>query len=116
MSKAINEGSIALTYTLPDGTTGAGTNVWLNADNGLTGWGAEDAAVCIEWFAGSTPDALYGHTCALPSYYEEAPAEGPAYYYSDAVKAAIGKPVSAVFTITYGDTVINLNCVTTLAE
>lgn len=115
-SKAISAGDVTLTYTLPDGTTGNGSNVWVNADNAITAWGAEDAAVCLEWFYGSTPDALYGHTCAMPSYYEEAPAEGPAYYYSDAVKAAIGKEIKATFTITYGDTVINLNCATTLAE
>lgn len=116
LSKAIAAEEITLTYTLPDGTTGAGTNVWLNADNGLTAWGAEDAAVCIEWFAGSTPDALYGHTCAMPSYYDPAPEEGPAYYYSDAVKAAIGKPISVKFTIAGGETTINLNVATTLAE
>ena len=116
LSKAISAGDIALTYTLPDGTTGEGTNVWLNADNGLTGWGAEDAAVCIEWFAGATPEELYGHTCAMPSYYDPAPEDGPAYYYGDAVKAAIGKPISVVFTITGGDTVVNLNVTTTLAE
>ena len=111
MSKAISAGDVALTYTLPDGTTGEGSNVWLNADNGLTGWGAEDAAVCLEWFYGSTPDALYGHTCAMPSY-----DDAGVYFYGDAVKAAVGKPISATFTITYGDTIINLNCTTTLAE
>lgn len=116
LSQAIAAGEITLTYTLPDGTTGNGTNVWLNASNGLTGWGAEDAAVCIEWFAGSTPDGLYGHTCAMPSYYDPAPEEGPAYYYSDAVKAAIGKPLSVKFTIAGGETVVNLNVTTTLAE
>ena len=111
LSKAIAAGEIVLTYTLPDGTTGEGTNVWLNADNGLTGWGAEDAAVCIEWFAGSTPDGLYGHTCAMPSY-----DDAGAYYYGDAVKAAIGKPISVKFTIAGGDTTVNLNVTTTLAE
>lgn len=116
LSQAIAAGEITLTYTLPDGTTGNGTNVWLNASNGLTSWGAEDAAVCIEWFAGTTPDALYGHTCAMPSYYDPAPEEGPAYYYSDAVKAAIGKPISVQFTIAGGETVVNLNVTTTLAE
>ena len=116
LSQAIAAGEITLTYTLPDGTTGNGTNVWLNASNGLTAWGAEDAAVCIEWFAGSTPDGLYGHTCAMPSYYDPAPEEGPAYYYGDAVKAAIGKPISAQFTIAGGETVVNLNVTTTLAE
>ena len=111
LSQAIAAGEITLTYTLPDGTTGKGTNVWLNASNGLTGWGAEDAAVCIEWFAGTTPDALYGHTCAMPSY-----DDAGAYYYGDAVKAAIGKPISVQFTIAGGETVVNLNVTTTLAE
>lgn len=111
LSKAISAGEIVLTYTLPDGTTGTGTNVWLNADNGLTGWGAEDAAVCIEWFAGSTPADLYGHTCAMPLY-----DDAGAYYYGDAVKAAIGKPLSVKFTIAGGETVVNLNVTTTLAE
>jgi hypothetical protein len=52
----------------------------------------------------------------MPSYYDPAPEEGPAYYYSDAVKAAIGKPISAQFTIAGGETVVNLNVTTTLAE
>lgn len=111
LSKAITAGEIALTYTLPDGTTGNGTNVWLNANNGLTSWGAEDAAVCIEWFAGSTPDALYGHTCAMPTDDGEG-----GYFYGDAVKAAIGKPLSVKFTIAGGETTVNLNVTTTLAE
>ena len=111
LHKAISSGDVSCTYTLPDGTTDSGTFVWLNADNGLTSWGAKDTAIDIEWFHGTSPESLYGHTCAMPSYDKSG-----RFYFADAVKAAIGKPLKVTFTISKGDTVVNLHCTTTLAE
>lgn len=117
---------IKLEGLLPDGTVIEGTNFWINADNAQTAWGAEDAAICVEWFSGATPDALYGHVCAMPSYYEEEDAD-PYWYYGDAVKAAIGKTLKVTYRITYvpsddlglataDPTVINMNYAITVAE
>lgn len=114
---------------LPDGTVVEGTNFWLTADNTQTSWGADDAAVCIEWILGATPDELYGSACAMPSYYEVAEGEeapDPSWYYGDAVKAAVGKTLKVTYRITYvpsddnglaGETtVINMNFAITVAE
>lgn len=119
-SGAIYSGMI-LEGILPDGTTIEGTNFWLNADNAQTSWGAEDAAVCIEWFFGATEDSLYGHTCAMPSYNDDG-----TYFYGPGVQAAIGKTLKVTYRITYiptdevglaGEpTVINMNYAITVAE
>lgn len=89
---------------LPDGTVFTGTNAWLTADNTVTTWGADDAALCIEWFVGALPEAMYGHVCAMPSYYEVAEGEetpDPYWYYGDAVKAAVGKTLKITYKISY---------------
>ena len=105
------------TYTLPDGTEGAGRNVWLNGDNAVTAWGSEDCVACIEWIYDATN--MYGSSCVFP---------GSELPYTDAVAAAVGKTFNVTYTITYipdvdGDyipdqdaTVINMNYAVTIAE
>lgn len=107
----------SLTYTLPDGTTGNGTNVWLNGDNAVTAWGSEDCVICIEWIYNAT--AMYASSCVFP---------GAELFYSDAVQANVGKTFNTTYTITYipdvdGDyipdqdaTVVNMNFAVTIAE
>ena len=108
---------VATTYTLPDGTTGTGTNVWLGADNAVVAWGTPECVACIEWFGAAT--GMYASSCVFPG--EELP-------YSDAVVAAVGTTLKVTYTITYipdedGDfvpdqdaTVVNMNFALTIAE
>lgn len=107
----------ALTYTLPDGTTGEGTNVWLNGDNAVTAWGTEDCVICIEWIFNALD--MYASSCVFPA--EEA-------FYTPAVQACVGKTFNVTYTITYipdadadfipdqDPTIVNMNFAVTIAE
>lgn len=109
---------LSLTYTLPDGTTGSGVNVWLNADNQVVAWGASNGCVaCIEW--GYSATDMFASTCVFP---------GDEAFYSPDVQACVGKTFEVTYTITYipdvdGDfvpdqdpTVVNMNFAVTIAE
>lgn len=107
------------TYTLPDGTTGSGVNVWLNADSQVVAWGAADCVVCMEWVYGA--DYMSASACVFPGAED-------GDFSSDAVDACVGKTFNVTYTITYipdededmipdqDATVINMNFAITIAE
>lgn len=139
LSNAFAEGYVAddegalytglmIEVVLPDGTTYEGTNVWVNADNAKTDWGAADAAVCFDLYVGAT--YFEAGACAMPSYYEVPEGQDPPtpnWYYGDGVKAAVGKTIKNTYRITYvpaddlgvaaaDPTIININLAVTVAE
>lgn len=104
---------------LPDGTTVDAGSVLVKADNSYADWG-DDVAMIMEWTYGHKSDDYSFFFCPYPTWSETG------WFFSDEVKAMIGKTMTATFRITYipsdengvptSPTIINMNCSVSVSD
>lgn len=86
---------IRLDVILPDGSIIEGQNyVWLNSSNLPTYWGADDAAIVLEWAWGMRVEDYFFNTLLYPKYNDD----NTSYTYDYDL---IGKTYSITFRLTY---------------
>lgn len=79
---------------LPDGTTVDGSTVWVKSDNSYADW-EDDMGMLMQWTYGYKSDDYSFFFCPYPMWSETG------WFFSDEVKAMIGKTMTATFRITY---------------